>query len=109
MADEKPDEKPTAEIFGRKTIKLAAVVEYEDVKTDTIVLNLQTLTGHDCELAQVERDAVSQRPSMFIEADKIYLAHLAASAAGVPYGLIQALPVKDYWRVTQAVQTFLLG
>jgi hypothetical protein len=105
------NEKKTEEVvdLGRKVIKLTKPEKYEDAEVSELVLNFNSLTGKDSEEAQAERDALAGGPSMFIDGDKVYLGIMAAKAAGVPYGLIQNLPVKTHRQVTQAVQGFLFG
>ncbi|MCF0247947.1 MAG: phage tail assembly protein [Synergistes sp.] len=88
-------------------IELSKEIEFEGKKYSALDLNLDSLTGKDVVNAESEAAAIMGRPA--VDLDKIYQACVAARAAGVSVELLQALPARDFCKVTMAVQGFLLG
>lgn len=84
-------------------------IDFEGKKIESLSLDLDKLTGADIMLCEQEfRDR--SRPGEIvelIEVNKIFLAIVAARAAGVTFELFQALHAKDFCRITVEVQAFL--
>ncbi|HWR07749.1 phage tail assembly protein [Sporomusa sp.] len=89
------------------TIPLRKSFTFEGKEYKEIRLDLDALSGKDVIDAETEARSLGARAIM-LESSKVYQAILAAKAAGVPVDLIQALPAKEFSRVTGEVQGFLL-
>jgi len=81
---------------------------FEGKEYAELQLDLDNLSGRDLISAGKEARAMGDN-SPVVELSKIYHAVVAAKAARVPADLILSLPVKEFTRVTMAVQDFLLG
>ncbi|WP_340741475.1 phage tail assembly protein [Sporosarcina sp. FSL K6-5500] len=84
---------------------------FEGVTYEGITLDLDSLTGKDLEVAEVQ--FVSENPSTAAqtplkEMSKGYQALLAAKAGKVNVALIRSLRANEYASITMKVQIFLL-
>ena len=88
--------------------KLSKPLTFEEKTYEVLTLDLESLTGADMEQVEREFAALGQFSGM-VETSKIFLAMLAARAAGVRVDLVKKLPLKDYSKLTMQGQTFLFG
>lgn len=91
------------------TVKISRPIEQAGKSTDTIVFNLEGLTGDDVLLA--ERDAVmtTAMPVLQMRTSGPLQLQLAARASGIAYPALSALPAKDCIAIIEAVQGFLFA
>lgn len=89
------------------TIPFRKPFAFEGKEYKEIRLDLDALSGRDVIDAEAEARAMGVRAIM-LESSKAYQAILAAKAAGVAVDFINALPAKEFSRVTGEVQGFLL-
>jgi hypothetical protein len=99
------DEKSTQETVI--TVPLRKPFLFESKQYTEIRLDMDALTGKDMIEAETEARAMGVRAIM-LESSKAYQAILAARAAGLTADLVNALPAKEFSRVTGEVQSFLL-
>ncbi len=89
------------------TVPFRKPFSFEGKEYTEIKLDMDALAGKDVIDAETEARAMGVRAVM-LESSKVYQAILAARAAGVTVDFIQALPAKEFSRVTGEVQGFLL-
>jgi hypothetical protein len=77
--------------------------EYKELKLD-----LEGLSGKDLVNASKEARILGDA-STVQELSPVYLAVVAAKAAGVPVDMVLSLPAKEFTKVKTEVQNFLLG
>ena len=82
--------------------------EFEGKSYDGLELNLDKLTGADVMQAEREFAALGNFAGL-VDTNKTFQAMLAARSAGVPVEFLQALPAKDFSRITIVVQNFLFN
>lgn len=100
----KKDEQEKSSVI---TIPFRKPFSFEGKEYTEIRLDLDALSGKDVIDAETEARSMGARAIM-LESSKVYQAILAARAAGVTVDLINALPAKEFSRVTGEVQGFLL-
>lgn len=96
---------PDEQIF-----KLSRVFVFEEKEYLHLTVDFESLTGNDlllCERRMREFD-VTEELVMVKALSLPYQCLIASMAAKVPVELIKALPAKDFSRLTQRVQNFLL-
>lgn len=89
-------------------IPLRKPFTFEDKSYTEIRMDVEALTGQDMIDAETEARAMGVR-ALMLETSKAYQAILAARAAGVSSDLINALPAKEFSRITGEMQGFLLA
>lgn len=80
--------------------------EYEGQKYKTITFNFERLTGADFIAVENEMTSNSEfaiDPTM----SRSYLSKLASRACGVASDVIEAMPARDFKKITDAVRNFL--
>lgn len=80
--------------------------EYEGQKYKTINFNFEQLTGADFIAVENEMTSNSEfaiDPTM----SRSYLSKLASRASGIPSNVIEAMPARDFKKITDAVRNFL--
>lgn len=112
MSENKKEVKVVNMVEHKNTIKLSKSIQFEGKEYKELVLDLDSLTGNDIELA--ESQFIAQNPQIAAqtpmkELSKGFQAIVAAKAAKVPVELIKSLSGPDYTKTTTKVQTFLLG
>jgi hypothetical protein len=85
-----------------------APVTFEGTEYKELDLKLEEMTGRDISAAKREW-AVSGNFSPVPSADMDFCAILAAKASKQPLEFMQALPAREYTRLTQAVSNFLMS
>jgi hypothetical protein len=88
-------------------VKLRRPFIYKGTEYREIELNLEGLTGAD--IVKVESELTAQG-KIVVSGDfsKIYLSRIAAKAAKLPVEELEKLDVRDFTRITNEVQAFLL-
>jgi hypothetical protein len=80
----------------------------KSVEYDVLELPLEEMTGAD--VIAVENQMASEgKVTVAPEFSKLFQVRLAARAVKVPAQTLERLPLRDFARVTGAVQGFLLG
>jgi len=100
------------ETVDTNIIKLSKPVQFEGKEYKELVLDVDSLTGNDIELAEnqfIAQNAQIAAQTPLKDLSKGFQAILAARAAKVPVEMIKALPAKDYSKVTIVIQNFLLS
>ena len=90
-------------------IKLAKALSVRGESLTELELDLDKLTGQD--IIEVEKQidtAGDGRALVLPEYSKVYLAAVAARALKVPREALNMLTARDFTRLTQAVQNFLM-
>lgn len=95
----------------KNVVKLTRPKQFDGKEVTEIVLDLDSLTGTDIELA--ENQFTAQNPEISASTpvkwmSNAFLAIVAAKAAKVPVELIKSLSATDYSKVTMKVQVFLI-
>ncbi|MHC1747434.1 MAG: phage tail assembly protein [Cellulosilyticaceae bacterium] len=88
-------------------IILSKAVAYDGESIKEIELNLEGLTGQD--MIDAQKEVGMQEMTPVQEFSKEHLAILAAKACGKGSDFIPLLPIKDFSKLTLAVQDFLFG
>ncbi|PWK16062.1 phage tail assembly protein [Tumebacillus permanentifrigoris] len=91
-----------------KTYQFSKSIKFEGVDYSEIVLDFDKLTGDDILKAESQYLATGGASHAPREMSKTYLVIVAARAAGVPVELFNALPAKDFSKITVRTQGFLL-
>ncbi|MBE0470514.1 MAG: phage tail assembly protein [Methyloprofundus sp.] len=82
-------------------------VKFEEKEYKHIDLNLDSLTGKD--MSVIKRQWAGEGNfSPVPAADMTFCEYVAAHASKMPQEFFEALPAKEYMKVTQAVSNFLL-
>lgn len=94
-----------------KTITLSRPIEFEGEKYKEVKLDFEKLTGAHIEKAEMQFNAENPQNgiTMVKEMSKGFTAIVASMAAGVPVGLIRALPASDYSKITMQTSLFLMA
>lgn len=93
-------------------IKFKKPYNFEGKEYSEIDLNLDALTGTNIEEAEMQ--FTTQNPTVAVqtplkEMSKGFQCVIAAKSSKQPVEFFKGLPARDYVKVTQRVQTFLLG
>lgn len=88
-------------------VKLRKPFTYKGVEYREINLNLEGLTGAD--IVRVETELTAQG-KIVVSGDfsKVYLSRVAAKAAKLPVEELEKLDARDFTKLTNEVQAFLL-
>ena len=88
--------------------KLGKTFEYEGKKYDELKFDFGALNGNDALAVEEELEAINKY-ILAPETSKAYQSRMAAKAAGVSNDLLEALPLQDFNRITNAARNFLVG
>lgn len=89
-------------------IKLRKPYTYKGEQRSTINLDLENLTGAD--IVKAETELVAQGKIVVTgEYSKVYLSRIAARAAKVPAEVLETFDCRDFMRITNEVQAFLVA
>lgn len=94
----------------KKTIRLASPIKKDDKVIDTIVLDLDKITGEDLIKAELEARAKEPGIPHSINANSAMIhACVASKASGLLVDDILRLSGPDFMRVTTEISNFLFG
>lgn len=93
--------------MNKVKVVLSRKYSFEDKEYEELSLDFNSLTGKDIIDAEKEARALGDN-SPVPEFSKTYQAILGAKAAKVPIDMVMDFNVRDFTRVTMAVQNFLL-
>lgn len=80
--------------------------EYEGQKYKTITFNFKKLTGAD--FIAVENEMTNNGEyALDPTLSRSYLSKLASKASGIPSDVVEAMPARDFKKITDAVRNFL--
>lgn len=81
--------------------------EHEGKTYTTIVFDFRRMTGRDMLAIETEMQ-MNNEYALAAEVSKSFQAKLAARAAGIGSDVIEAMPLNDFNKITNAARTFLL-
>ncbi len=80
--------------------------EYEGKKYKTICFNFNKMTGQD--FISVENEMMNKNEyALDPILSRSYLSKLASKASGIPSDIIEAMPARDFKKITDAARNFL--
>lgn len=88
-------------------IILKKAIQYDGEQITELKLDLDSLTGQD--MLDAEKEAGVGEFTPMKEFNKGHLAVLAAKACGMPSDLMPLLGLRDFSKITMAVQNFLFN
>ncbi|MBR2209025.1 MAG: phage tail assembly protein [Synergistaceae bacterium] len=89
-------------------IKLKKAISFHGEEIKELELNLDDLTGND--LIQAEKQAMTDESlPMVTDFTRAYQITIAAQALKMPVEILRTLPAKDFSRIANEVQRFLLN
>lgn len=93
---------------GEYTHRFRKPYEYEGQRYETIKFDFNRLIGRDMNI--IEREMQMANESAYTpETSKVYQCRLAARAAKILPDVLEAMPIGDYHRITNAARNFLLA
>lgn len=101
--------KATKGVDGKEVFTLSAPLDIDGIKYTTLNLDLESLTGADMDIAEIQVRSTGYEISTAHELCKPYLLALAARACKVNVENLKKLPIKDASKITLLVQSFLLN
>lgn len=97
--------------MDKKTVykhTLTKPFEYEGKTYEELLFDFGSLNGNDAIAIEEELEA-NNKYILAPETSKAYQSRMAARAAGIPSDLIEALPLQDFNRITNAARNFFVG
>lgn len=93
------------------TVKLSKPFSYQDEVYTEIKMDFEGLTGREVESIDAQLQTVGDYMVTQINpySNHKYQRYFAAAAAGVPSDMLEALPMRDYNKITKAAQDFLFA
>lgn len=89
-------------------VQLGKSLRHKGEELNELDIPLEDLTGAD--LIDVEQQMVRAGKVVVVEeSSKVYLIRVAARAARIPVEVLEQLSARDFTRVTNRVQNFLMG
>lgn len=93
---------------GEYVHKFKKPFEYEGKRYETLSFNFNRLVGRD--MTAIEREMqMSGETAYTPETSHAYQCRLAARAAGIMSDVLEAMPLGDFNRITNATRNFLLA
>ena len=99
--------KPTGANVGVYTHKFKRPFEHSGVKYTELTFDFEHLTGRDMVAIDAEMQA-SGEMLMAAETSRSCQSKIAARAAGIGADVVEAMPLGDFNRITNAVRAFLI-
>lgn len=93
---------------GEYTHRFKKPFEWEGQRYETIKFDFTRLTGRDMNAIEREMQAVGES-AYTAETSKVYQCRIAARAAKILPDVLEAMPMGDYHRITNAARNFLLA
>ena len=93
---------------GVYTHRFKKPFEWEGQRYETIKFDFTRLTGRDMNAIEREMQAVGES-AYTAETSKVYQCRIAARAAKILPDVLEAMPMGDYHRITNAARNFLLA
>lgn len=93
---------------GEYTHRFKKPFEWEGQRYETIKFDFARLTGRDMNAIEREMQAVGES-AYTAETSKVYQCRIAARAAKILPDVLEAMPMGDYHRITNAARNFLLA
>lgn len=104
----KEQEKPTGANVGVYTHKFKKPFEYENKTYTELEFDFESLTGRDMVSIETEMQ-MNNEYALAPEISRNFQAKLAAKAAGIGGDVMDAMPIKEFNRITNAARDFLLN
>ena len=101
-------EKPAQANVGVYTHKFVKPVDYAGVVYTELEFSFESLTGRDMVSIETEMQ-MNNEYALAPEISRNFQAKLAAKAAGIGSDVMDALPIKEFNRITNAARDFLLN
>lgn len=92
---------------GVYTHTFARPFEYAGETYEKIVCNFERLTGRDMVSIETEMQ-MNNEYALAPEISRSFQAKMAAKAAGIGSDVMEAMPIKDFNRITNAARNFLI-
>lgn len=93
---------------GEYTHHFKKPFEWEGQRYEKITFNFAKLTGKDMNAIEREMQAVGES-AYTAETSKVYQCRIAARASKITPDVLEAMPMGDYHRITNAARNFLLA
>lgn len=93
---------------GEYTHRFKKPFEWEGQRYETIKFDFTRLTGRDMNAIEREMQTVGES-AYTAETSKVYQCRIAARAAKILPDVLEAMPMGDYHRITNAARNFLLA
>lgn len=100
-------EKPTEGDTGVYTHVFKKPFEYEGKTYETLTFDFERLTGRDMVSIEAEMQ-MNNEYALAPEISRSFQAKMAAKAAGIGADVLDAMPIKDFNRITNAARGFLI-
>ena len=102
------EKKPAGANVGVYTHKFKAPFEYEDMTYEELTFNFERLTGRDMVAIETEMQ-MNNEYALAPEISRNFQSKMAARAAGIGSDVLDAMPLPDFNRITNAARDFLLS
>lgn len=102
---EKAQETPSSGVYVHK---FSRPFTYEGITYETMEFPFERLTGRDMVKIEAEMQAQGEY-AVAAEISRSFQAHMAARAAGVHPDVLEAMPINEFNRITNAARDFLIA
>lgn len=100
-------EKPAEGNTGVYTHKFKRPFEYDDKVYTEMTFDFERLTGRDVVSIETEMQ-MNNEYALAPEISRSFQSKMAAKAAGIGSDVLEALPMKDFNKITNAARSFLI-
>lgn len=100
-------EKPAEGNTGVYTHKFKRPFEYDDKVYTEMTFDFERLTGRDMVSIETEMQ-MNNEYALAPEISRSFQSKMAAKAAGIGSDVLEALPMKDFNKITNAARSFLI-
>lgn len=102
---EKGQETPSSGVYVHK---FSRPFTYEGITYETLEFPFERLTGRDMVKIEAEMQAQGEY-AVAAEISRSFQAHMAARAAGVHPDVLEAMPINEFNKITNAARDFLIA
>lgn len=102
------EKKPAGANVGVYTHKFKAPFEYSGATYEELTFNFERLTGRDMVAIETEMQ-MNNEYALAPEISRNFQSKMAARAAGIGSDVLDAMPLPDFNRITNAARDFLLS
>lgn len=106
--DTSAEKNATQDDVGAYTHTFKKPFTYEDKTYEKVTFDFERLTGHDMVSIEAEMQANSEY-ALAPEISRSFQAKMAAKAAGIGSDTLEAMPIKDFNKITNAARDFLIS
>jgi hypothetical protein len=106
-ADTAEDKSATAGNVGVYTHTFKKPFEYEGKKYEKVTFDFERLTGRDMVAIEAEMQSNNEY-AIAPEISRSFQSKMAAKAAGIGSDVLEAMPLNDFNRITNACRSFLI-